>query len=50
MAVAGHPQRMKMVWSSGDVGFAWCCEPVTEWDAGASGTHNCCREHEPQTP
>lgn len=24
-------------------------EPVFEWDVGASGTWDCCREHEPQT-
>ncbi len=50
MALARHPHPMKMGGSSGDVGLAWCYEPVSEWDAGASGTHNCCLEHEPQTP
>jgi len=50
MALAGHPGRMKMGGSPGDVDADWRCEPVAEWDAGASGTQNCCREHEPQTP
>jgi len=50
MALAGHPHPMNMGVSSGDVELAWCCEPESEWDAGASGTHNCRLEHEPQTP
>src|SRR6266508_4055896 len=36
-------ERMKMMRRSVDVGTPWGGEPVVEWDAGASGTLNCCR-------
>lgn len=34
---------------AGDVRFAWCRVPVSEYDAGGSSTQDCCYEHIPQT-
>ena len=32
-----------MVWSRPvNVGFAWCCESVSECGVGVSGTQDCC--------
>src|ERR687891_1299679 len=46
--LAGHPRTMRMWVSSGDVVPLWCPEPVGQYDAGASGTPNCCSEHATQ--
>ncbi len=32
-----------------NVGFAWCCESVSECGVGVSGTQDCCQVHETQT-
>ena len=41
MALARHPHRVKMGGRPATSGFDWCREADSEWDAGASGTHNC---------
>jgi hypothetical protein len=50
MALDGPPVTDENGWLRPvHVGCAWCCEPVSKWDAEASGTQNCCCEHEIQT-